>query len=375
MLLGEGLITSEGAYWKQQRKLIQPFFGRQALESLVPSIVHSVTGRMRHLRERADRGAPTELNREMVHMTACVIGQIVMGVDVSDKVEGWHRAVEELSQVAERRVTSLLSFPRWIPTPLNCRIQRCRKELHALVTQQMDHAHRCGIAGTSLLSRLMTARDEEGRTFTRQQVRDQALTLLLAGHLTTATALTWTLYLLCKHPEVQQEARKEAREMWNEGPPTFERLEGASLIAAVFSEALRLYPPAVLMSRQSIVEDVVLGRKMPIGARFLVSPYLLHRHVQHWNQPTLFNPERFLPGGEGEGNIAFIPFGSGPRGCVGAQLAGLEARVILSALLSHFSIRLVESCDVLPRATIALRPSTDVTAIMTTEPSYSPTAP
>ena len=365
VLLGDGLVTSEGAYWKRQRKLIQPFFGRQALESLAPVVVRTVATRLPHFGALATRGEPLDLYREMTRLTASVIGHVVMGREVSEEVDRWHDAVQELSQVAERRVTSLLPFPQWIPTPLNRRVQRCRTTLHGLVKQQIDAFRRTDQHSPCLLDHLLTARDGETPAFTREQVRDQALTLLLAGHVTTATALTWAIYLLCTHPGVQAAAGTEARQLWNEAAPRLGQVEQAPLTMAVFSETLRLYPPALLMSRQSLVEDVVMGRTLPAGTRILVSPYLLHRHPRYWDQPTKFRPERFLPGGEGLNNVAYVPFGSGPRACIGAQLAGLEARVILAALLSQFSIQLAEDAPIAPKAAIALRPSTEVRVLLT----------
>jgi cytochrome P450 len=347
-LLGRGLLTTEGDVWRRQRRTLQPLF--------TPRRVNGYTDLMtaeaeRVVAERADGavgGAVVDLHPLMQRYALRVVGRALFGEDIDGIVDELYRLVPALSDLAVGRTMQLMRLPLAWPTPRNRRTSRLRDAEYALVDRIL--AERGGGAATSgddLVSRLSAARDPDtGLPLSAQEIRDQALVFLMAGHETTAGALTFALYLLGRDPEVQEKAAADPE-----------------VAAAAVLEGMRLYPPAYATERVALADTEIAGYPVPRGTAVLLSSWVTHRHPAFWPEPDRFDPQRFRADRD-RPRYAYFPFGGGPRSCIGEHFALLEARILLQVLLSRYR---VESLDAdLPIAPlITLRPAGPVRARLT----------
>ncbi|NJC81877.1 cytochrome P450 [Planosporangium mesophilum] len=343
-MLGAGLLTSDGDLWKRQRRTLQPLF--------TPRRVTGYTDLMTAEAERVARHRPgaVDLHQLMQVYTLRVVGRALFGDEVDDVVPDLQRLVPLASDLSLARSMQILRLPLDYPTPRNRRFRRVSAEMYAIVDRIL--ARRAGVvdgsgAGDDMLSRLRAARDPEtGQPLSAQEIRDQVLVFLLAGHETTAGALTFTLHLLGRHPEIQERVAT--------GDP--------DLVRATVLEGMRLYPPAHTTERRASVDTEIAGHRIVRGTPVLVSPWVTHRHPGCWPDPERFDPERFL-GEHDRPRYAYFPFGGGPRSCIGEHFAMLEATVLLGTLLARYR---VESLDARMRLEplITLRPAEPVRAVL-----------
>jgi cytochrome P450 len=360
---GWGLLTSEGELWRRQRRLVQPLFTRRqiaAYAELMAEEAAAVAGRW----DRATRnGWSVDANAEMVGLALRVVGRAIFGDDVARAGAVLDSAFPVLNRHTFRRAMSPLAPPASWPTPDNRRAARARRALYEVVDELIAHRQRAGADGEDLLSRLLLARDPDtGEAMDLQQVRDEALIFLLAGHETTSTALTFTLHLLGRHPSEQQLVLDELDAVLDGRPPTLDAAPALERTAMAIKEAMRLYPPAYALGRLSVTENEVGGYSIPAGAYVVVSQFATHRHPQFWDDAEAFDPARFTPEREGARHShAYFPFGGGPRACIGSHFAMLEATMAVALLLQRFRISSDQEDVPLDTEGITLRPKGAVT--------------
>jgi cytochrome P450 len=361
-VLGSGLLTSEGDLWLRQRRLIQPAFSRQRLAGYGRAMVEQTARMLGRWRD----GQTRDLHADMMQLALEIVGTTLFGADVaSDAAEVGH-AIEIVMDDFIARWESLLRLPMWIPTPANLRFRRTMRRLDAVVYRLIAERRRAGAVGDDLLSLLLQARDEgDGRGMTDRQVRDEAMTLFLAGHETTANALAWTWYLLATHPEEDAKLHAELRSVLGDRPPTVEDVPRLGCCERVVLEAMRLYPPAWGFSRRAKCDLELGGYHIRRGTTVVVCQWVTHRDGRWFDEPNAFRPDRWtgdflkrLP------RYAYFPFGGGPRVCIGKEFAMLEAVLIVAAVALRYRFSLVPGHQVVPRAYVTLRPGNGVKAAL-----------
>jgi cytochrome P450 len=342
-VLGNGLLMSEGEYWRQQRRRIQPGFAHERIQRYADLIADEIE----QLLHRVGPGAVIDLRAEMLELTLRVVCRTLFGQPFSGNARRLARAMHVLQ---ESVVTPKL-FPPWLPTPTRLRHERMR----AVVDKEVSAILDADAAPGSLLAELRAAVDEQG-TMSRQELRDEVVTLFLAGHETTALALTWTLYLVTTHPEVERALEAELGASAR-SPRGARELEALDLLPRVLKESMRLYPPVYVIPR--IVERTVkLGRYwLAPGATVWLWTYFMQRDPRWFTLPDRFDPDRFLPDGEASKHPrAYVPFGAGTRSCIGKHFANLEALMVLASLLSRYRLELCDTRPLRARPRVTLAP-------------------
>jgi cytochrome P450 len=365
LLMGNGLFSSEGDFWLRQRRLMQPAFHRQQIAVLGRQMASAAAA----LVEEWDRGEPgrvIDVVPEMMRLTLGIAGTTLFSHDISADADTIGRAFRVVFAYVSRRMNSQMTPPLWMPTAGNRAVRHAKEMLDRVVLEVIDGRRRHGPGSGDLLDLLLAARDEEsGAGMTDQQLRDEVLTLLTAGHDTVGAALSWAWHLLGQNPETQEALADEVRGRFGGRTPEVDDLPYLPLARAVFDEVLRLYPPAPGVVRETIHEDEIDGRRIP--AKVIVVPYayVTHRDPEFWDEPERFKPERFLPGsGGGRPKFSYFPFGGGPRVCIGNTFALTEGPLILAALAQRFRLESVPGQVVVPDTTFTLRPKTGVKMIL-----------
>jgi cytochrome P450 len=339
VLDGEGLVTSEGEHWIRQRRMAGPAFHRPRLAAIGGVMADAAESTVERWRGAAREGRVVEVEPEMMRLALRVAGGALFGMDVGDEAGEIRRAVDVARDYLTFRFY-LPFYPTWLPTAANRRFFAAKKVLDDVVYGIIAERRRSGEDRGDLLSMFMLARDEEsGEGMSDLQLRDEVMTMLMAGHESTAVTMSWLLYLVARHPQVQERLRAEAETALGGRTPAAEDLAALPYHRMVVEETLRLYPPAWGLSRQAIEADEICGCAVPGGSYVLLCQYLTHRHPEFWDDPELFDPERFAPErAQGRHRFAYFPFGGGPRGCIGSGFALMEAQIVLAALVQHFRI-------------------------------------
>jgi cytochrome P450 len=358
ILIGEGLFTSEGTFWRRQRRLAQPAFHRERIAGFVDTMVRRTAERLAGWEIAVRNGEPIDVAAEMNALTLTIVGETLFGRDLSGDAAEAGRALRVALEVTAHRTMSYMVPPIWFPTARNRAFRRAVRTLDSLVFEIIDARRRAHDPGADLLGMLMSARDEEtGEGMSRSQLRDEVMTFLLAGHETTAVALAWTWYLLARHPDVAERARDEVLGVLGDRTPVLEDLPRIPMARMVVEEAMRLYPPVWGIGRQSIGPDEIGGYDIPAGAIVNLSPWVTHRHPAFWPDPERFDPERFRPGVERtRPRFAYFPFSGGPRLCIGETFALVEAQLIVAMMLQRHGLTLVDTTPVVLEPTLTLRP-------------------
>lgn len=334
--LGDGLLTSEGERWRTQRRTLQPLFTRRAIGDYAGAFLaatESVAAGWSH-------GAQLELVDEMEKVTLGSVSRALFGTDVTSEVAPIVEATDWLSGEMVRRGQSLWVPPRSWPTPRNRRRQRLEEELRTRTDRIVARAAEAGGDREDLVARLHGAVDPEtGEPIPPSEILEQALVFLLAGYDTTSTALAMTLHLLGAQPQLQDAIRAEVERVVGDGTPSAEHVDDLELTQRCLYEGMRLYPPAYITSRTASEDTTVDGWQVPAGA-VLVTPFaVLHRHEDHWPDPERFDPDRFRPAAvKARDRYAYLPFGGGPRSCIGERFAVMEATLALAVLLRRFAL-------------------------------------
>jgi cytochrome P450 len=357
LLLGNGLFTSEGDFWLRQRRLAQPAFLRGAVSRLAAPITAAVDSLVRAW-EAAPDGHVVDIVPEMTRLVLQVAGATLFGADLAADAAAFEGAQRALFAFIRHRMDNPLAAPLWLPTRRNRAYRRARGVLDDVVLRVIGGRRRSGPAANDLLDLLLAARDEEsGAGMSDQQLKDEVLTLLFAGHDTTTAGLSWAWHLLARHPEVQEAVHDEAAAHLAGRTPTADDLPHLPLAAAAFEEALRLYPPAPGLARRAVGPDEIQGHPVPAKAILMPSQWVTHRHPAYWDEPDQFRPERFLPGrAPGRPRFAYFPFGGGPRVCIGNTFAQVEGALTLAARAQRFRLRPADDREVEADMTFVLRP-------------------
>jgi cytochrome P450 len=356
-LLGEGLLTSEDAPWKRQRRLIQPAFHRARLNALGTLMVEEAQRVDAHLTAQKE---PVDLHAAMMELTLVIVGRALFGANLGADAETIGRSLEIMMTSFARRNRSLMALlPIWLPLPTHLRFRRARADLERIVFGIIAARRQDTEPHDDLLAMLMQAVDEEdGTGMTDTQLRDEMMTLLLAGHETTANALSWTFMLLAQHPEAERRLHEELDTVLRGAPPTADDVPRLPWVNQVIQESMRLYPPAWAITRKAASEDALRDYPVPTGTLVVFCPYFVHRHPDFWPEADRFDPERFSPERVAERpKFAYFPFGGGPRQCIGNHFALMEATLIVATLLQRRRLALVPDQRIELNASITLRPN------------------
>ena len=358
-LLGQGLATSDGALWRTQRRLVQPVFHREGREALAAPITTATQAMLARWAAHAAAGTALDMLAEMTRLTGEVMVRALFGTALPEAVERTMCAdVTMVTGSLRTHMLTLTPWSRWLPTPGRRQCQAALARLDHLVGQHIQARRQQGEDHGDLLALLLAARDPAtGAGMALQQLRDEVMTLLFAGHETTALALTWTWDLLARHPEVAERRRRDVATVLAGRVPTGADLPSLPYIRMVVEEAMRLYPPAWMIARAARADDVIGGYPIPAGTPVFLSPYLTHRRPAVWPEPARFAPERFAADGVARRPPgAYVPFAAGPRACLGAPLAMMEAQLIVAQVIQTYDVALVAGQQVVPQPRLTLRP-------------------
>jgi cytochrome P450 len=364
LVTGEGLLTVDEPDWKRQRRLVQPAFHHQTLALLTGHVEAATAGIAQEWRGLAagsgasdqSDGSVVDVDEAMMHGALEVVGHALFGTDLSTDAAALAGATLDALDVVIARARVPITPPAWMPTPANRRLARANHILDVSVARMITDRRGRGTASHDMLDLLMEVRDEDGGGLTTDEIRNQMVTFIVAGHETVASALTWAWALLAEHPDVLQQLRIELDAVVGPEPLTIEDYQQLPYTRAVFDEVLRLYPPAWLITRRATEADELGGHVVPAGALIIMSPWLLHRHRDLWADPEEFRPSRFID--EQVDRSAFIPFGAGPRMCIGRDFAYVEGVLMLARLAAEFTLTYPEGAG-LPAANplVTIRPT------------------
>lgn len=334
LVTGEGLLTSDGSVWRDQRRALQPAFHHSALED-IGGHVAAATRRVAEQWSALPDGSVVDADAFMMGAALEVVAASLMGTDLTGRSSEIAAATLDALEVVVARARVPITPPAWLPTPANRVLKRSVARLDSAVAEMVDS--RSGSPGGDLLGLLLAVRDDQGRPLSVAQIRDQLVTFIVAGHETVASALGWAWGLLAQHPAVADRIAAEADTLAPNRPIAFADYPQLPFTRAVVEETLRLYPPAWLVTRRATNDDVIDGIRVPSGSLIIMSPWLLHRHPDLWEDPESFLPERFL---SDVPRFAHIPFGAGPRLCIGRDFSYVESVMVLAELARRFTVSL-----------------------------------
>jgi cytochrome P450 len=354
-LLGEGLLTSEGDFHRRQRRLAQPAFHRQR----VASYAALMTDYAAQTSERWQDGETRDISEEMMRLTLAIVGRTLFDADVERDARDVGEALTVIMDLFNMMLMPFSELLDKLPLPQKRRFQKAREQLDAIIFRLIEERRRSGEDHGDLLSMLLLAQDEEERSggMTDEQVRDEAMTIFLAGHETTANALVWTWYLLSQNPEVEARLHEELDTVLAGRLPEFSDVAQLRYTEMVLAESMRLYPPAWAIGRLTLDDYEVGGYRLPTGSLVLLSQYVMHRDARYFNEPERFDPLRWLPEAkEARPQYSYFPFGGGPRRCIGEGFAWMEGILLIAALAQRWRLRLVPDHPVKTQPVITLRP-------------------
>jgi cytochrome P450 len=355
-LLGEGLLTSEGDFHRRQRRLAQPAFHRQRMADY-GAVMSDYAVRMR---DGWRDGETLDISHEMMRLTLGIVGKTLFDADVEEEADEIREAMTSIVHLFNAMMLPFSELLEKLPLPQKRRFQRAKERLDATIYRMIEERRRSGKDHGDLLSMLMDARDEEGdgAGMTDRQVRDEALTIFLAGHETTANAMTWTWYLLSQHPEVEAKLHAEIDSVLTDGrSPTFADFPQLRYTEMILAESMRMYPPAWAIGRLSINEQEIAGYSMPPRSLVLMSPFVMQRDARYFPEPERFDPERWTAEArEARPQFSYFPFGGGARRCIGEGFAWMEGVLLIATLAQHWRLRHVPTHTVALQPAITLRP-------------------
>lgn len=351
---GKGLFTNDGEAWKRQRKLVQPAFHTQRIAAYADTMVTYANA----LGDTWQAGQGIDIEHEMTTLTMRIVTKTLFDVDLSDDTDDIGATVTEVFEITNRRFNRLMAIPRWLPTRENRTMKVAVAKLDSIVHRFIDEWRKTGVDKGDLLSMLLLAMDDDdGSGMSDRQVRDEALTLFVAGHETTANTLIWVWYLLSQHPEIEARLHAELESVLGARQATFADLDKLVYTEMVIKEAMRLYPPAYLVTRDANEDIQIGGYDIPRGLPVGVNIYGMHHDARFFPDPERFDPERFSA--ENEKHIqkyAYVPFGAGPRVCIGNSFAMMEAKLIVATLARRFTLSHAPNHIAEPTRVFTMRP-------------------
>jgi cytochrome P450 len=363
---GRGLLTSDGDYWLRQRRLAQPAFHRARIEPLDQMIGHYTGEMLNRWQMNITSGKALDIDQEMMKLTLRIVGQALFSIDLHEQASDLTQAVLEALDYIVYRSQTILALPEYVPTPRNRRFNAAIRVLDDTVYTMIAERRKNLSPPADLLTRFLQSHDQEtGASMNDAQIRDEIMTILIAGHETVASALTWCLYLLSQNPHVQRRIDLEIQEVLGNTSPDRVTITRLNYLRAVFTETLRMYPPAWLITRRALGRDQFNNWQTPENSLFIISPYVVHRNEQWWPDSEVFDPERFAEDSPHEQRFSYIPFGGGPRLCIGDRLAMYEAVLILAMINQHYHLELAPGYPVEMVPLVTLRPKTGLHMLVT----------
>jgi cytochrome P450 len=354
-LLGEGLLTSESEFHRRQRRLAQPAFHRGRISSYGEVMTRYAARASSRWRD----GETLDVSQEMMRLTLAIVGKTLFDTDVESEADEIGAALTEVMELFDFLLMPFSELLEKFPLPHVRRFRKAKERLDATIYRIIEERRGSGEDRGDLLSMLLAARDEEGDggQMSDLQVRDEVMTIFLAGHETTANALSWTWYLLSEHPDVEARLHEELDAVLGGRPPAFEDVASLRYTEMVLAESMRLYPPAWAIGRLALRDHEVGGYTIPARALVLLSPYVTQRDERYFQEPARFDPERWIPEArESRPQFAYFPFGGGPRRCIGEGFAWMEGVLLIAALAREWRMRLVPGHRVETKPVITLRP-------------------
>lgn len=347
--MGQGLVTSNGEFWKRQRRLVAPAFHTKRISAYADTMVSYGLQTM----DMWQDGDTIDVDDAMMELTLMIVGRTLFDADASTTADSVKHAVEVI-QEASNTATLL---PHWVPTPLRIRAKQATKTLDEIVYQFINERRASGDDKGDLLSMLLLSEDADGERMTDKQVRDEAVTLFLAGHETTANTLNWTWWLLAQYPEAEAKLHQELDTVLQGQAPTLEDLRRLPYTEMVIKESMRMMPPVWSIGRVAKEDTEVIGYSFPKGSSATIVIYSAHRNPEIWEDPNTFIPERWAD--ESINDIpkyAYLPFAGGPRVCIGNSFATMEANLLLATIAQRYQFRLVEGANIVPQPFITMFP-------------------
>ena len=351
-VFGEGLLTSEGDFWLRQRRLAQPAFHRARIASYAATMVEYTQRMLDGWRDGEER----DVHREMMRLTLQIVGKTLFDADVESDAQEVGKSLELLLEIGANFRRAIF-VPHWLPTPANLRVKREVAQIENILYRIIAERRASGRDAGDLLSMLLHAQDEDGSRMTDRQLRDETITLFLAGHETTASTLSWTWWLLAQNPAVEAKLHAELDAILGDRAPALDDLPKLAYAGHVITESLRLYPAAWGLARLVVEDHEIAGYPVTKGMGVAMAQWVVHRDARWYDAPEEFRPERWnddllkrLP------RFAYFPFGGGARQCIGNTFALMEATLILATIARKFRLRLVANHPVVPLASITLRP-------------------
>jgi cytochrome P450 len=361
--LGNGLLLSEGDFWLRQRRLVQPAFHRDRVNSYGDVMVAYAERLLAGWRD----GEVRDLHAEMMRLTLEIVAKTLFDADVAGKAREVGEAMEQGMTTFVRRWRSLYPLPIWVPTPTNRLLRRVVGRLDRIIYGIIRERRTSGEDRGDLLSMLLHAQDaDDGSRMTDKQLRDEAMTLFLAGHETTANAMAWTWYLLAQHPDVEARLTAELDAVLAGRAPTVADLPRLRYAEAVILESMRCYPPVYGFGREALDDCTVGGYRIRRGTTVIMSQWVVHRNPRYFPDPEKFDPDRWADGlAKRLPRFAYLPFGGGPRACIGNSFAMMEAVLLLAAISQKWRFSLLPDHPVIPLPTVTLRPKYGIRAMIT----------
>jgi len=357
-LLGDGLITSEGELWKRQRKLASPTLSPKRIAGYADVMVDCASRMFAGFRN----GEARDVHVDMMALTLEIVGKTLLGFDVRGDLQRVARVVDVSLLYFDQQLRTWRGIlPKWVLTPDRIAFRRARKDLDAIIYRVIERCRRNGEEADHLLGRLVATRDENGEAMSDTQLRDEAVTMLLAGHETTAIALSFAIYMLSEHPAAAARVREELAAKVGDRPVKLSDLAALPLLDAVVRETMRLYPPAWIIGRSVVQPFDLGGYTMARGDQLVMSPYLSQRDPRFFADPERFMPERWLDGKADDlPRFAYFPFGGGPRVCIGNHFATMEVQLVLATLMQRLELTVVPGFQLELEPNVTLRPKSGV---------------
>jgi cytochrome P450 len=362
-VLGTGLLTSEGDFWKRQRKLVQPAFHQQRIAVYAETMVEFA----RRMMASWTDGQTLDIHEAMLRLTLDIVAKTLFDTDVSQEAEDVGAALQVLMGKFMRQAAFAFLLPSWVPIPTTSHLQRAVRQLDKVIYEIIRQRRAAGQLSGDLLSVLLAAQDDEGIGMTDRQLHDEIMTLFLAGHETTANVLSWTWLLLGRYPDVTEKLNRELRSVLDGKPPTPADLPRLIYTDMVLRETMRLYPPVWIIGRRALTPFRLGEFELPAETNVLMSQFMMHRDARYFPDPSHFDPERWsasdarsllLP------RFAYFPFGGGPRVCVGAGFAMMEAVLLLATIAQQFQVNLVPGQAIGMLPSVTLRPKNGIQAMV-----------
>ncbi len=365
LIFGQGLLTSEGAFWLRQRRLVQPAFLKSRIAAYAPAMVAAAE----RLIAGWQPGQRRDIHTDMMGVTLEIAAKTLFDADVGGETQIVVDALAFLQDHFLTRFNALIPLPVWVPTPSNFRLRRAVRQLDNILYGFIRQRRALNVDKGDLLSILLHAQDEDGSRMTDRQVRDEAMTLFLAGHETTALALSWTWYLLAKNPRAEERLVEEWRNLLGGRAPTFEDWPKLHFTEQVLLESMRLYPPAYVIGREAIVNCLIGGYDVPKGTTLLMPEWSVQRDPRFFEEPEAFRPERWTDAFQKSlPKFAYFPFGGGPRLCIGNTFAMMEMALVLATIGQKFRFTLAPAAVVEAFPRFTLRPEPGVPAVIERRP-------